>query len=59
MNIFIPMSKDKITSKDFINNLARHFEMHYTNTDDIIEKLREISGRTEKKVTKKPAERVT
>lgn len=53
MNIFVPMSKDKITGKNFLNDLAKHFEMHYRNTDDIIEKLREISGKMEKNVTKK------
>ncbi len=55
MNMFIPMKQMGGNDKDFLKALTKHFEMHYTNADYIIKKLKEIVGRMDKK---KPKERL-
>ena len=39
MNMFVPMSDDKVKDNNFISNLAKHFKMHYRNADNIIKRL--------------------
>ncbi len=49
MNMFIPMKQMGGNDKDFLKALTKHFEMHYTNADYIIKKLKEITEKKEKK----------
>ncbi len=55
MNMFIPMKQMGGNDKDFLKALTKHFEMHYTNADYIIKKLKEIIDKKEKKVPRHAA----
>ncbi len=55
MNMFIPMKQMGGNDKDFLKALTKHFEMHYTNADYIIKKLKEITEKKEKKVPRHAA----
>ncbi len=53
MNMFVPMSEEKVKDNNFISNLAKHFKMHYRNADNIIKRLEGMEKKTEKKPEKK------